>query len=126
MGIHVGLTLMSCIYPTLPMGGIKPSQGIGLFQSSQPVCGAWGAIIEWNGLESVEQPWLKINVTRWRIRHTVSESCRAVLTQTEDDSLEKVPRRHEVILGKAGLKAKVYTFLMGFIRKKGKELEKNM
>lgn len=47
-----------------------------------------------------------------------------MLTQTEDDSLEQVPQRHWVILGKAGLRAKVYTFLMGFIRKKGKELEK--
>lgn len=89
-------------------------------QSVQPS----GAIIDWNGLESVEQPWLKTNITKWRIGHTVSESCRTALTQTEDDSLEQVPQRRQVILGKAGLKAKAYAFLMGFIRQKGKELEK--
>jgi len=54
----------------------------------------------------------------------MSKSCRAALTQTEDDGLEQVPRRLEAILGKAGLKAKAYSFLMGFIRKRGEELEK--
>lgn len=75
---------------------------------------ASGSVTEWNRLEAVEQPWIKISVKKWRIRHTVSESWRPVLAQTEDDGLEQVPWRYYVILGKRRSQSQALYFLNGF------------